>query len=316
MEADVGTRAGSASPSRVAPPLLLGTDAVFGKIRNLKYRYMRDATLFPDEITQYDPWVIREALHNCIAHQDYSLGGRINVVEEPGSLLLTNVGSFIPQTVERVIEQDAPPERYRNPFLAAAMVNLNMIETIGSGIKRMFKLQRERFFPLPDYDLSDPQRVRVRLIGKVLDENYTRMLMAKTDLSLQDVIALDKVQKKAPISSAEFRLLKGQGLIEGRRPNLFVAARLAAVTGDRAAYIRYRAFDKDHYKKMVVAYLSEYGSASRKDIDGLLTDKLSDALTFEQKRNQIGNLLYEMSRRDATIRAEGRTRSAKWVLAK
>jgi len=78
-----------------------------------------------------------------------------------------------------------------------------MIDTIGSGIRKMFTLQRKRFFPLPDFDLSDPQRVAVRITGKVLDENYTRMLMSKTDLDLQDVIALDKVQKRLRLSEVE-----------------------------------------------------------------------------------------------------------------
>jgi len=57
-----------------------------------------------------------------------------------------------------MIQSDVLPEVYRNPFLAQAMVNLNMIDTIGSGIKRMFTLQRQRSFPMPDYELSDPNR--------------------------------------------------------------------------------------------------------------------------------------------------------------
>ena len=129
------------------PPLILTVDKVFGKIRNLIYRYLPNTRLFPIEIKQYDPWVIRELLHNCIAHQDYRLRGRINLVEEQDSILVTNLGHFIPESVEAVILRDAPPEKYRNPFLAQAMVNLNMIDTIGSGIKRMFLKQRQRFFP-------------------------------------------------------------------------------------------------------------------------------------------------------------------------
>ena len=105
-------------------------------------------------MTKYEPWVIREVLNNCIAHQDYELRGRISVVENPDDLIFTNLGSFIPESVEKVIEQDAPPERYRNPFLANAMVNLKMIDTLGGGIKKMFLLQRQRYFPMPDYDLA------------------------------------------------------------------------------------------------------------------------------------------------------------------
>ena len=74
----------------------------------------------------------------------------MNVVETTSSVLLTNVGSFLPGDVDKVIRQDAPLEIYRNPFLAEAMVNLNMIDTQGGGIKRMFQKQRQRFFPMPD----------------------------------------------------------------------------------------------------------------------------------------------------------------------
>jgi ATP-dependent DNA helicase RecG len=275
---------------------------------------MPNASLFPVEITQYDAWVIRESLHNAIAHQDYTQAGRINVIEEPESILVTNLGHFIPGSVEEVIRRDAPPEQYRNPFLARAMVSLNMIDTIGSGIKRMFLKQRQRFFPMPDYDLSETERVRVRLFGKILDENYTRLLIEKADLNLLDVMALDKVQKHHKINEEEFKRLKKQKLIEGRRPNLFVSARVAAVTGEKADYIRQRAFDKEHYKKMVISYLKKFGEAKREDIEKLLLDKISDALNEKQKRNRVGNLLFEMSHKDNTIFATGPRRTAVWVL--
>jgi len=295
-------------------PLILAVDRIFGKLRILTYRYMPNASLFPVEVTQYDTWVIRESLHNAIAHQDYTKAGRINIIEEPESLLVTNLGRFIPGSVEEVIRRDSPPEQYRNPFLAMAMVNLNMIDPIGSGIKRMFLKQRQRFFPMPDFDLSEPERVRVRIFGKILDENYTRLLIEKADLNLLDVMALDKVQKHHKINEEEFKRLKKQKLIEGRRPNLFVSARVAAATGDKADYIKQRAFDKNHYKKMVVSYLKKFGGATREDIDKLLLDKISDALDEKQKRNRIGNLLFEMSHKDNTIFATGPRRTAVWML--
>ena len=62
-------------------PLITVVEQVSLKIRNLKYRYIKSGTLFPEEVDQYDPYIIREALHNCIAHQDYTLGGKIIVVE-------------------------------------------------------------------------------------------------------------------------------------------------------------------------------------------------------------------------------------------
>ncbi|MFO1353026.1 MAG: putative DNA binding domain-containing protein [Gammaproteobacteria bacterium] len=299
----------------LGPPFLLNTEGLFKRVRNLTYRYLRDNTLFPTEVSHYDPWVIRELLHNCIAHQDYTLKGRISVIEQEDALLFTNLGGFIPQSVEQVIEMDAPPDRYRNPFLAQAMVGLNMIDTIGSGIRRVFRTQQARFFPLPDYDLKDPQQVKVRLFGKILDENYTRALIANSNLDLHEVMALDRVQKRLPITDKEFKRLKNKRLVEGRRPMLFVAASVAKIAGSKAAYIRNRAFDKSHYKRLVTEYLHQFGGATPTEIEELLIGKLPDMLDVEQKKNKIRNLLQEMARKDQTIRnTGGRGARARWVL--
>ena len=297
------------------PPLILAVEKVFTRIRNLTYRYLPDATLFPVELTQYDPWVMRETLHNCIAHQEYPQGGRIQVIEGPESVLFTNPGDFLPGSVEEVIRLDAPLDYYRNRLLVNAMVNFNMIDTIGSGVKRMFRKQRERNFPLPDYDLSETGRVKVRIIGKVLDERYTRMLMLRSELNLLDVIALDKVQKEKSLTENEFKSLKTKHLIEGRRPNLFISASVAAAIDMKDDYIKKRAFDKDHYKKMIVGYLEKFGEASRSELNKLLLNKLSDALNEEQKIQFVTNLLQDM-RREGSVQSVGITRWAKWSLNK
>lgn len=295
--------------------MILAVDKVFEKIRNLTVRYISQETLFPSEISQYDRWVIREALHNCIAHQDYRRSARITVTERPDSLMFTNRGDFIPGSVRSVIERDVPPDLYRNPFLANAMVELNMIDTIGSGIKRMFTKQRDRYFPMPDYNLDEEGVVRVTIPGRVIDEKYTLMLIKLTDLTLTDVIALDKVQKGKPLSQQERDSLRGKRLIEGRHPNLYVSEYVAAETDTRADYIRKRSFDRQHFKDMIIAYLERFGEAKRKDIDGLLMEKVSDVLNATQKRQYIKDLLREM-REEGLIETTGKTRGATWILSK
>lgn len=297
------------------PPFLLAVDQLFANVRNLTIRHLPDGTLFPIEVSQYDPRVLREILHNCIAHQDYSLRGRINVVEvEDDSILFTNLGQFLPGSVEEVIRRDQPQEEYRNRFLVDAMVNLNMIDTIGSGIRRSFGIQRERNFPMPTYDLSESGKVKVRVIGQILDPNYTRMLMSQTNLDLLDVIALDKVQKKQPIGDSEFKSLKDKRLIEGRRPNIHVSADVAAATDTVEDYLKRRGIDKAYCEKMVVDFLKVKRESKRAGIIRLLSEKLSDALTEEQKRNFIRNLLQDMRRRQELL-VEGRGVTALWRLA-
>jgi ATP-dependent DNA helicase RecG len=296
------------------PPFLLNTDEVYNKIRNLNYRYMPDNSLFPTEIRQYEPYLIRETLHNCIAHQDYELGGRINVVERSDELLFTNLGKFLPGSVENVIATDAPPEKYRNPFLANAMVNLNMIDIIGSGIKKMFNLQRQRYFPLPDYNLSEPNRVQVRILGKIINENYTRLLIKRPELDMKTVMDIDKVQKGIPLLLEDVRKLRSQGLIEGSKSKIYLSAQVASLTDRKSDYIKNRAFEDGYYKDLIISYISKYKSASRKDIDILLMDKLSAALDQKQKRNKIKNIIFAMSRKEGTIVNNGTHRNSVWVL--
>lgn len=300
--------------AHIEPPFLLAGDRLLRRVRNLTVRPLPNRTLFPQEIPQYDPWVIREALHNSIAHQDYGLHGRITVVEFPDRILLTNVGNFLPGDIETVIRQDAPQAIYRNPFLVGAMVELNLIDTQGGGIKRMFHTQRQRLFPLPDYDLTETNRVAVGIHGRILDRHYTEILMERTDLQLEQVMLLDQVQKGRRISKAAHRRLKADGLVEGRYPNLMVAGPVARTTGDAGRHIRERGFDKRYYMDIVHALVRQHSPVGRKEIDQALRPKLPDRLTDEQKRTRIHNILQEM-RRSGVIRNQGSRARPAWVLS-
>ncbi len=271
-------------------PLLLAVDKVFGKIRNLKYRYMRGETLFPEEIDQYENISIREALNNCIAHQDYTLAGRINVVERDESLSFTNLGSFVPGDVQRVVIEDTPEEHYRNRFLASAMFNLKMVDTAGGGIRKMFLAQRKRYFPMPDYDLSN-NRVAVTLTGKVLDLNYARLLASDGNLTLRDILQLDRIQKRLPLEDGEAKSLRDRNLIEGRKPNYYVAKTLAQKTGQKAEYSKNSAFEKQYYLDLICKAIDEHGEMARGEIDKLLWDILPAWMDDDKRRNRIENLL-------------------------
>lgn len=294
-----------------ACPLILSIQEVYKKIRNIKYRYIAEGTLFPDEVQQYDPYTIREALNNCIAHQDYTMGGKIILIEkEDGELIFSNSGDFIPSSVEDVIKSDAPENRYRNPFLSNAMVNLNMIDTIGSGIKKLFNIQKNKFFPLPEYDLSD-HKVKVTITGKVLDLNYARKLAEDKTLSLFEIMLLDKVQKKKKLSNEEYKLLKSKELIEGKRNNYFISSTVAEKTNQKPDYIKLRGINDDYCKKIIIDYIKEFKTAKKADLEETLLEKLGDSMTEVQKKNKIKNILQSL-RRDGIIEPQGK----EWVLCK
>lgn len=295
-------------------PFLLNTTQLYQRIRNIQLRILPQDELLPVEVPKYDQKIVLEALHNCIAHQDYSRNGRVVVTEQPDRLIFVNEGGFFDGQPDEYVEGTKIPRRYRNPFLAQAMAELNMIDTMGYGIRDMYVGQARRYFPMPDYDLSEPGAVKLTLYGSVVDIAYSRLLIQKTNLPLADVLALDRVQKKLPIpDEAAIRLRKG-GLIEGRKPNYFVSAVIASATANKADYIRTRAQDDEFYAKLVMDYLKQFGQASRAEINTLLLDKLSEALEAGQKEKKIANLLTKL-RRAGRITNTGSRGQPLWKLA-
>jgi ATP-dependent DNA helicase RecG len=192
------------------------------------------------------------------------------------------------------------------------MFNLKMVDTAGGGIKKMFNFQRVRFFPMPEYDLSGG-KVKVTVIGKVLDLDFARVLAKKRGLDLNEIIMLDKVQKKKTLSKPEIDHLKSKGLIEGRKPNFHISSVVAEKTGQKAEYIKTRGLKDDHFKKLILEYLDKYTEATREDIDNLLLDILPGVLDEKQRKNKIRNLVYALSKRDKIIKNQGTSRYPKWV---
>lgn len=173
----------------------------------------------------------------------------------------------------------------------------------------MFNSQRERLFPLPEYDLAKNQ-VKVTVTGKMLDPNYARKLAQNPNLDLNTIILLDKVQKRKPLSAKEAKELRSRGLIEGSRPNIHISSRVAATTGQKVDYAKMRGADDAFCRKMIIDYLNEYESGERKDFEDMLIDKLSDVLGRDQKENRIKNILQDMRRKGLIKVGKGRT----WTL--
>lgn len=277
-------------------PFILAVEKFRNKVRNVKYQMVRQDSMFPDEMMRYDIFNLREPLHNCIAHQDYTKCARIEVVEiEDDRLIFQNHGQFLPDSIESVVQKDCPESVYRNRFLTDAMRNLNMIETEGGGIKKMFDKQRVRLFPMPEYDLSD-EKVKVTIIGKIIDESFAQILTRNQNLSLLQIMLLDKVQKNKELTADEVKFLRTHNFIEGRRPNYFLSAKVIKPTKNRrlkSDYIHYKAFDNEHYRNLILQYIDKFGRASREDIDSLLWNKLPAHLDEDEtkKKSKIGNLL-------------------------
>lgn len=298
------------------PPFLLTTSLVFQRIRNLRLKLLPFNQLLAVEVDKYEQASVLEALHNCIAHQDYSLHSRIILTERADRLVFENAGSFFEGKPTDYVLSDRSPEHYRNRFLTVAMRTLGMIDTMGYGIRDIYLSQRRRYLPLPDYDLTDPAKVSLTIYGRFIDENYSRLLLANTEVRLADVFAIDRLQKghDRDLNEETLRHLRKEGLVEGRKPHLHVAASIAAATGEKAEYIRARAFDDSWYSDLILRYLKEFDTGAKADFHALLAPKFSDLMDERQKRKKVGNLLQSLKKR-GIIEVEGSTRAGVWRLA-
>ncbi len=294
------------------PPFLLNTSKLFQRIRNLRLSLLPPGQLIPVDIQKYDERIVLEALHNCIAHQDYNQCERILVIERLGELEFQNAGEFFDGTPDDYIRANRSPRRYRNRFLVEAMVNLRMIDSMGFGIREiMWKGQASRYMPLPDYDLSESGHVKLRIQGRFIDENYSRALLTHADLPWPDILALDTIQKGGQPEDNLVQDLRHRGLIEGRKPKLHVAADVAAATETEAEYIRHRVFDDRYFCDLILDYLKTFKEGQRTDFERLLEGKLSDLLSDKQKTKKIHNLLQRL-RRNGKIETDGKTKAAVW----
>jgi ATP-dependent DNA helicase RecG len=298
-------------------PFITVVDKVFTKIRNLTYRYMpNQLSLFPKETQQYDLWLLRELLNNCIAHSNYQLGGRIYVNEEEDSIGITNPGDFLPKSVENVLKKTYNPPFYRNQLLADAMVKFDMIDTATSGIKKVYRIQRNKYFPMPDYDFSRKSEVAVVVYGKVLDDKYTQLLFANNDeLDIETVFLLDQVQKNRVIAKEYADGLRKKGLIEGRYPHIYVSCRVADMVGQKTDYIHNRGLEEDVCKQLIIQALKA-GPCTQKELLGVLDRGALPAYMDEKQKSKRVSYLLQKMKGESTVYNVGSRNHSKWYLSK
>lgn len=299
----------------ISIPFLINVDVVGKKIRNVKYRYLRDDSLFPEELQRYEPFTIREALNNAIAHQDYEKNTRVIVTERKDSLTFENEGGFIEGSFIEYVTGERTPKKYRNPTLVKAMVNVKMIDTQGYGIHKLFQSQKNRFLPMPDYEKSNDNSVVLTIPGTVIDENYSLMLLQNPELSLSDALLLDYVQKGIPISARALADLRRRKLVEGKLPNIYISKNIAWATDQRVEYSRHKGLDERKCVEMLLDALKDHGELSKTEIVQLLWNLLSDQLDDRQKNTKIDNLLRKL-RKMNLISNESQGRRSRWMLVK
>lgn len=62
----------------------------------------------------------------------------------------------------------------------------------------MFERQKERFLPMPDYDKTLVDHVKLFIPGNVINENYSLLLMERADMDLATLFFWIRYRRNNP----------------------------------------------------------------------------------------------------------------------
>ena len=267
----------------------------------------------------------REAIANALVHRDYSaLGpGRVQITDS--EFVVSNPGGFPPGvTVANILEQSRP----RSPILASAFKRAGLVERRGKGVNDMFEQQLRAGRDAPDYSLStaDSVIVSVSLGSSDLDlvrflltfENDRQHALALDDLriihevrasgsatsaELSDALALLPATVRAITTRlAEFGILEARG--NGRSRKYHLTARFYDLAQDRNSYVRMKGADPIQQERMIIDYLSAYGSITRSQAAQLCQ------ISPEQARHRLKQMVDH-----GQLTLVGERRGARYILA-
>ena len=330
------------------PPFALSVDKLIPQIRIAMHSYMvriaGTITSKRDFVPQYDAQNIREAINNCIAHQDYQSGKRIVMEERSDKLLFRNGGysKLTDEQYEQMVTADFTPNEYRNSFLARAMDTIGMIEKLGTGQKNIFNYAVQNFLPLPDrFNNIAENSFTYIIFGTKIDDRFSEILQDKKDLDMGMIILLDKVQKlsnpkhefykldkqskKKVLTKEQSSKLKSLKLIEGRFPEVYLSLEIQQFLNNENKH------DEDELKSnfrsifetTILVWLQKHKDGkTKKEIMKYAIDNIPIASKMDQEKPQklnsdIGNSLTKLKKEDCIKNDENKNvKLLKWFYLK
>jgi ATP-dependent DNA helicase RecG len=186
--------------------------ALMAVIGSMKQRTMVQG-LFREEIPEYPPEAIREALVNAVAHRDYSHPARgtfVQIQMFQNLLVIRNPGGlFGPVNEDNLGEPGA--QSARNQFLIQMLEDLGPAENRGTGIPTMMRETRRAQMSPPEFE---DDRTFFRVIfsnDTMLDDATVEWLnrFAALDLTDEQRLALAYTLHQQDITNGTFRRLTG-----------------------------------------------------------------------------------------------------------
>ena len=258
----------------------------------------------PTFVSTYRIASLTEAMFNALQHQDYTLGGTIDVIErENESVTIISRGAFPDVSPESFVKAQNQTMASRNTFLINAMTNIGLVSNSGAGIRNFYLSQIHKHFPLPRFLITDDS-VSVTFPGR-REGSLARALDIRRDIDVSDILDLDRLDSGRFIPNKRMESLISRGLV-------------TVYDGVPCINLSYEdpssRFSKGSDYDAVIALLKENGSVTRSDVVDMLRFRDRKGLSDDQLSVKATNILQNMRKDGRVSKAEGSTRSARYIL--
>ena len=247
---------------------------------------------------------LTEAMFNAIQHQDYTMGGTVDVIErENESVTVFSRGSFPDVQPESFVKGQNQTMTQRNSFLIRCMTDIGLVSNSGAGIRNFYLSQIHKHFPLPRFSITE-DTVAVTFPGR-REGSLVRALDIHPNMEVQDIMDLDRLDSGRFLSDKRMESLISRGLV-------------TVYDGVPCINLSYEdplsRFSKGSDYDAVMQLLKENGSVTRSDVVDVLRFRDRKGLSEEQLSVKATNILQNLRKDGRVAKSEGSTRSARYEL--
>ncbi|MDI6720667.1 MAG: putative DNA binding domain-containing protein [Methanomicrobiales archaeon] len=287
--------------------------------------------LFRLRIPAYPLEVVREAVLNAVTHRDYTNPGEVLIRHSPYELAVTSPGGFIGGiNLQNILRHEAVA---RNRTLANAFLKLRLVESAGTGRRKIFIPMLEYGKRMPQYE-ADESCVTLRIFDGTFDQAMARLvaswhakgkdigmdgLMVLTYLkrhrfiTSSDAAALLQLDREEAISVLDRMSHPKRGLLERkghvRMATYYLTKSVAKDLIGKVAYSSTKGIDPTRYMELVREFVQDHGSITNRECRQLFG--LGDSPSAQV---EVSRYLRKWSGPDGFLIPEGRSSQRKYRL--
>lgn len=305
-------------------PLLRAFEWVETLFKPLNTEREFQSGLFRVPVPRLDQRAFREAIANAITHRDYALRGAVHVRLSGESLTISNPGGFVEGvTLNNLLVTEPRP---RNPALADALKRIGLVERTGRGVDLIYRGLLRYGRHVPDFSLSSLHSVVLSLSLAVADEPFLKVILEEEarrakELPVDSLIVLAAlreqrrasteqlatfVQKEPARITGTIEALVEAGLLQahgaGRGRTYTLSPNLYGLLGEQTEYIQQAGFDRLQQEQLILGFIAQNGSITRKDVMRLCRLTTSQAYKLTKQLCKDGILEKQGFRKDSSYR--------------